>query len=170
MGYVLAHVYGGVMKKSQKVFKAFLTGALVAGVFFAPEARGREKIEGPYLGKVTKVIDGDTLKVRLKVWLDQYVEQIIRIKGIDTPEIRAACEKEKDVARQAKARLEDLTDGRNVLIRNVEHDKYGGRILADVHIRSGKISNIMIKSDLAVPYKGGQRKSWCTHKAQSTQY
>ena len=49
----------------------------------------RALIEGPVPAIVTRVIDGDTIEVRVQIWLEQEILVRIRLAGIDAPELRA---------------------------------------------------------------------------------
>ena len=64
---------------------ALLALALAAG---AGAADARERLAGPVVGTVQRVIDGDTLVVEVPVWLGLAVTTSVRLKGIDTPELR----------------------------------------------------------------------------------
>ena len=56
----------------------------------------------------------------------------IRVNGIDTPDIRGKCEKEKYDAQQAKEMVADiLKDAEQITLKNMERGKYF-RIAADV--------------------------------------
>lgn len=98
----------------------------VAGRADAPAGRA-------VAGTVTRVVDGDTMHVRLA---DGTVVTV-RVIGIDAPELHApelpAC-----LAIEARAALAALTAGRRVrLSPEAEvHDRYG-RLLADVTVRDG---------------------------------
>jgi endonuclease YncB( thermonuclease family) len=120
--------------------RALLTAvALLAATFLgtvAPAMAG-ETVSGPYAGVVTDVIDGDTLEVRVMVWLGQEVITRVRIDQL-------------------------LADDR-VTLYDIQHDKYGGRVRARVVTRSGEdIGQMLIKSGLARPYKGEARQPWCS--------
>ncbi len=136
-----------------------LTLALVAG---AGAADARERLAGPVVGTVQRVIDGDTLVVEVPVWLGLAVTTSVRLKGIDTPELRGACQREKDLALRAKRRLAEETT-QQVTLRNIEGDKYFGRVEADVTtVPDGlNLSDAMLASGLARPYDGGKRGDWC---------
>jgi micrococcal nuclease len=138
---------------------AFVTATFGA----AAPAAATEVISGPYAGVVTDVIDGDTLEVRVMVWLGQEVVTRVRIDGIDTPEKRGKCQREKDMAEQARTMTEQLLSDEQVLLYDIQHDKYGGRVRARVVTRSGEdIGQMLIKSGLARPYKGEARQPWCS--------
>ena len=53
-----------------------------------------------YRAEVLHVIDGDSFRVKAGIWLDHLVETNIRLRGIDTPELRGAkCAAEKQQAK-----------------------------------------------------------------------
>lgn len=109
------------------------------------------------------VYDGDTFYSELCALPKPLKDVSIRISGIDTPEIRTTCLSEKAKGFEAKGYLESLFVGQTeVLVKNVEWDKYGGRIDGEVYLLDGtNIAVKMIESGLAVPYSGGTRQSWC---------
>jgi micrococcal nuclease len=142
---------------------ALVTASLTATFGAAAPATATEVISGPYTGMVTNVIDGDTLEVRVMVWLGQEVVTHVRIAGIDTPEKRGKCQREKDMAEQARAMAEQLLADEPVTLYDIQHDKYGGRVRARVVTRSGEdLGQMLIKSGLARPYKGEARQPWCS--------
>jgi endonuclease YncB( thermonuclease family) len=71
-----------------------------------------------------KVVDGDTLTVMLNG-----VETKLRLIGIDTPELASATQSEQCYASQAKQRLQQITQGKKLLLEKDptqgEVDKYG---------------------------------------------
>ena len=51
----------------------------------------------------------------------------IRINGIDTPEIKGKCEREKKLALEAKVFINDLIKNSTVIyLKNLKWGKYGG--------------------------------------------
>lgn len=137
---------------------ALLAIAAVAATPFPVLADG---VPGPLTAEVTRVIDGDTIAVRAEIWLDLAVTSLVRIRGIDTPELRGACSEEAAMAVTARARLAALA-GDAVRLRNVTRDKYGGRVVADVAATDGTdLAAAMIAAGLARPYEGGSRGDWC---------
>ena len=133
--------------------------ALVTG---AAGAEGRERLAGPVVADVQRVIDGDTLVVTAPVWLGIVVTASVRLRGIDTPELRGHCPREKELAQQAQAYLADKATAQ-VRLTNIEGDKYYGRVEADVATVPGGLSlaQAMLASGLARPYDGGKRGDWC---------
>jgi endonuclease YncB( thermonuclease family) len=135
--------------------------ALAAALLVIPEAHAAEALKGPIEGVVVRVIDGDTLEFVAHVWLGLNLTTGVRVRGIDTPEIRGACAREKDLAAKATRRLSELATG-GVRIANIADDKYFGRVVADVTTLNGTdVKTAMIASGLARPYDGGSRQPWC---------
>jgi endonuclease YncB( thermonuclease family) len=111
--------------------------------------------------KVIKVIDGDTIKI----WHDKVPEHLretnVRLAGIDTPEIRGKCDKEKELAQEAKKYIEDtLNSSHNVKFNVISRDKYG-RYLVVVYADDININKALIEKGLAYEYYGGTKQSWC---------
>lgn len=106
--------------------------------------------------------DGDTCYVVAKTLPDTLRNMSIRILGIDTPEIRADCTEEKDLALQGRAFANDMfRNANNIEFRNLKWDKYGGRILADVYIDGMSYKHEIIEAGLAREYDGGKKLGWC---------
>jgi micrococcal nuclease len=86
----------------------------------------------------------------------------IRVLGIDTPEIRGDCPKEKKLALEGRNVANKLfRNANNIEFKNLQWDKYGGRILADVEIDGQNYADILIQEGLARPYFGDKKESWC---------
>lgn len=114
-----------------------------------------------YEAQVVRVVDGDTVDVRIAVWLDLHQTARIRIRGLDTPELKGKCENERGLARMARA-FAMLNIGQKVFVTAVDYDKFGGRYNADIRLASGKLlSELLIENHLARRYGGGKRQSWC---------
>jgi micrococcal nuclease len=106
-------------------------------------------------------IDGDTIRVL-------HLRSNVRILGLDTPELRGKCPAEKEKARQAKARMQELIDdGITLKFDRRKTDKYG-RLLAHVTDATGRdVAVVMIDEGLARPYDGGKRAGWCSPSDQT---
>lgn len=118
-----------------------------------------------YDWKVTRVIDGDTIKFEA-AWLPDPLkkEQSIRILGVDTPEKghRAQCEKEAKAGEAATKFTKNLVaNGKKIQVKFCEADKYGGRWLGDVIIDGKSLSEQLIASGNARPYFGEKKSDWC---------
>lgn len=91
-----------------------------------------------------RVIDGDTFEVG---------GERVRIRGMDTPEIKAKNPRERELAQIAKTELDRLLLT-GYEIKRTGKDKYG-RTVAEVFIGGRDISEIMVERGLAraYPYK-----------------
>jgi micrococcal nuclease len=139
---------------------ALILGLIASAIAVA--ATAREVLEGPIPAIVTEVIDGDTIAVRAQVWLGQIVETRVRLLGVDTPELRAACAGERLQAEAARDFVRHATAGGTVRLRDLSFDKYGGRVLARVELPGGRdLAEALFGADLARRYGGRQRASWC---------
>lgn len=112
--------------------------------------------------KVTSIYDGDTFRADIKGYPPVVGRRMsIRINGIDTPEIKAHCEKEKILARAAKkATVVLLRNAHKIELRNIRRGKYF-RLIADVYVDEKSISKELINKHLAVPYYGNTKINWC---------
>ena len=118
---------------------------------------------GAYNAEVLSVVDGDTFEARVRVWPGLDITTKVRLRGIDTPELKARCGDERLKADAAREALRALLEEGDVAIARVGIDKYGGRILADVTTRrSGDVSSTLLARGHARPYEGGRRESWCS--------
>lgn len=120
------------------------------------------RLPGPIAATVIDVVDGDTLVVRAHIWLDQSVETRIRLLGIDAPEKRGRCPEERAGAARAEAFVRDVVLGREVRLRDLHHDKYGGRVLARIETADGAdLGDALVRLRLARAYDGAARAAWC---------
>ncbi len=121
-----------------------------------------EEISGPVVADVIRVIDGDTLAVRARIWIGLDLVVSARIRGIDAPELRGKCDREKALADAARTHLAAVVAAGKVRLRRIENDKYAGRVLADIVTEDGAdLGEAMLESGLARPYDGGGRDPWC---------
>ena len=118
-------------------------------------------LPGPYLAKVTRVIDGDTFEARIHIWLGQEALTLVRLRGIDAPELRGKCPNESEAAKAARDHLVVLLEEGFVFLTDVGADKYGNRILANARLPSGQdIATQMLNSGYAQS-AGTSRKKRC---------
>ena len=107
--------------------------------------------------------DGDTVTFNLPGLHPIIGDKIsIRVNGIDTPEIKGKCEKEKYDAKQAKEMVADiLKDAEQITLKNMERGKYF-RIAADVIVDGENLADVLIEAGVAVSYDGGKKThEWC---------
>lgn len=144
------------------------TGTVMAGcvlatfVLIASASRAAETLPGPVPAEIVSVVDGDTLSVRAHIWLGQNVTTLVRLAGIDTPELKGECESERAHARAARNYLERAVAGGGVTLAQIRYEKYAGRVMAKVAAADGAdLSERMIAAGFARAYDGGKRAPWC---------
>ena len=119
-----------------------------------------------YDARVVSIHDGDTFRINWPGLPAELNPVSIRVRGIDTPELRGKCPSEKALAYRAKAlTLSYLNRSAGyITLGNLGWDKYGGRIDADAYLGPQKqsLARLLISSGLARPYAGNEkRRSWC---------
>lgn len=123
---------------------------------------GREVLPGPVSAAVVRVIDGDTLMVRARIWVGQDLEIKVRLADIDTPELRGRCEREKELARRARELVKTAVASGTVRLSDIQYGKYAGRVVARVDADSGgDLARQLIGAGLGRAYGGGKRVGWC---------
>ena len=112
--------------------------------------------------KVSTVYDGDTFYVNINQWPDIIGNNIaVRLKNVDTPEMKGACYQEILKAREAKKfTVQALRSAKKIELKNMSRDKYF-RIDADVFIDDVDLAQELIKHQLGVAYSGGIKPDWC---------
>ena len=125
--------------------------------------REDESIPGPVPGHVIHVVDGDTIRVRARIWLGQEVETNVRLAGVDTAEVHAHCDYERTMSIRATDYVTRvLGDGDGIALMDINYDKYGRRVVARIITPSGQdLSSLLLKTGLARAYDGGRKQSWC---------
>ena len=110
-------------------------------------------------GQVIKVYDGDTITIATRLpYKDSPLYRFpIRLKGIDSAEIKSKNENEKKHAINARDALSELILHKTVVIKNIENEKYG-RMLADVYLGEIYLNDWMIDKGYAVKYDGGTKQ------------
>jgi micrococcal nuclease len=105
-----------------------------------------------YTAKVISVYDGDTFTCEIDLGLDLRKKEVIRLRGVDCPELSSA--EGKSVAKIVNAMLE----GKDVLVQTQsdDRDKYG-RLLAIVFVNNVNLNTYLLEKKMAKSYKGGAR-------------
>ncbi|SON53826.1 hypothetical protein HDIA_0285 [Hartmannibacter diazotrophicus] len=137
----------------------FCLSVLLAG---GESSLARERLAGPVPADVIKVIDGDTLLVRARVWIGTDVTIKVRLRGVDAPEMHARCTAERTMAEAATRRLGDLVSGGPVSLFDISGGKYGGRVIAGVLAASGRsVAEDLLRDGFVRHYQGKTREPWC---------
>ncbi len=114
--------------------------------------------------KYIRNYDADTITVSIENTHPLLGEKIgVRVRGVDSPEIKGTLPCEKEAARTAKRLIENiLSNGQRIDLENVGRDKYF-RILADVKVDNVDLKEVLLKNKLAYAYDGGtkEHRNWC---------
>ncbi|MBO71694.1 MAG: hypothetical protein CL508_05200 [Actinobacteria bacterium] len=111
-----------------------------------------------YAVDVLKVVDGDTVDVRIDLGFDVWHKCRVRLMGINAPESRTRDKEEKKRGLAAKEWLsKEIYDA----VDPIELKSHGkgkfGRILGELFINNININELMVNSGHAVKYDGGKR-------------
>ena len=112
--------------------------------------------------QVVEVYDGDTFKIDLQGLHPLFGDKLpIRVKGIDTPEIRGTSDEVKALAVQARELTENTLKGaERIELRNPERGKYF-RVVAEVWVDGKALAGMLKEKGLAKDYDGeGERPEW----------
>ena len=112
--------------------------------------------------KCVKVYDGDTIHVVFKMPNNnECYKWVIRVNGVDTPEIRTRNKYEKTLGYKARDYLRSLILDKIIILQCLDFDKYG-RLLGELYIEGNEksISNQMIEQGHARAYDGGTKSKW----------
>lgn len=154
-------------RKSSAQKKAeFVATVIIAVILFFMQQQGKPLSKtGPVEEdqvfedvSIASVYDGDTFKINLNCSLAVYCEKVpVRVRGVDTAEIKGKTAKEKKHAQEAKAFTKEFLSVHPVSLSNCGRDKYF-RLLCDVQNGDGKdLARELIKRDLGYSYQGGTK-------------
>ena len=134
---------------------------LLAGITVPGVAPGLpESVPGPVQARVLRVIDGDTIVVRARIWLGQDIDTQVRLDGVDTPEIKGKCEHERRLAVRARDLILTRSVAGVVVLSEIHYGKYAGRVVARVRTPDGgDFSTALLEAGLGWAYEGGRRES-----------
>lgn len=128
-----------------------------------------DALPGPISATVQRVVDGDTLEVRARIWINQDITVLVRLDGIDAPELRGSdCPSERERARAARdfAARWSAEAGSTVTLTNVRQGKWAGRVVADVVDPSrddidADLAAALVDAGLATPGARRVDEAWC---------
>ncbi|MDP6141644.1 MAG: thermonuclease family protein [Arenicellales bacterium] len=116
---------------------------------------------GSVNGTVLSVYDGDTFRVDISGWPPIIGKNIpVRVRGLDTPEIRGKCQAEKDLAIHARDYVRQVLASGTVTLAHLDRGKYF-RIVATVLVDGTNLTELVIQKDLGRRYDGGKKQGWC---------
>jgi len=126
-------------RPKEDAYKFYGSTSFIRNRTIPSERKQSEGLPQPFTAKnlftynafVEKVVDGDTVKVRLDLGFKMQIRQILRLRDIDCPEVGSSAGDE------AKAFVRShLKEAQMIIVRSSRSDKYD-RYLADVFIPKG---------------------------------
>jgi endonuclease YncB( thermonuclease family) len=136
---------------------------LAASLAVASPLFGTPPVYGPYRLHVIRVVDGDTIDAEVALWPGLSQRTLVRLAGVNAPEIRTRDDCERNAGRAATAFVtRTLQAARRVELDAVDLDKYGGRVVGLVYVDGRSLGELLVQAGHARPYDGGARGSWCS--------
>lgn len=114
-----------------------------------------------YKGKVIKIVDGDTIDIQVDLGFSIYINQRVRLYGIDTPELNSKNPTERLASLHIKSYLNLQWLNQDVYIKSVKgEDKYG-RYLALIYNRMDvSLNQFLTDNRFAKLYFGDKKSPW----------
>lgn len=112
--------------------------------------------------KCVYVYDGDTVHVVFKIPNgNECYKWVVRLNGIDTPEMKSKNINEKKAALLSRDFLKNQILDKIIIIDCLDFDKYG-RLLGELFIEGNDVSlsKQMIENGHAKAYDGGTKEGW----------
>ena len=152
------------MKQHLRCVLGFLAVLCLCVLFISPHhafAGGKPIIPGPVSARIVSVYDGDTLTVDIPQWPSIAGKRIgVRVKGVDTPEMKDKRPHIRELALTAKVLVATLCpNGSTAELTNIERGKYF-RLVASVSCGGQDVATALLAVGLANPYDGGTKTVW----------
>jgi micrococcal nuclease len=109
-----------------------------------------------YYATVLRVVDGDTVDVRIDLGFSVHYKVRVRLNGIDAPESRTRDLEEKKLGLAAKERLEQILESKTVTLKSHGVGKFG-RCLGELSADGVNVNAQLLKEGHATVYSGGKR-------------
>jgi len=110
-------------------------------------------------GKIIKVYDGDTYWIAAP-YCNGIFRFVIRLYGVDCPELRSKNPQEKIAALAARDFVANLILNKVVNVEILPRKEKFGRLLANITVGNQSLTSILINEGHGVAYDGGQKKSF----------
>ncbi|MFK5892271.1 MAG: thermonuclease family protein [Pseudomonadota bacterium] len=128
-----------------------------------------EQFNSRYQIEYTDIIynyDGDTILIYCLNGLKCEKKGLsVRVRHVDTPEIKGRCEYERKMAYRAKEFTNKALKRAHSIVLSINqlnmYDKYD-RLLADILIDGQSLGKMLVENNLGRSYDGGHRDGWCS--------
>jgi len=102
-----------------------------------------------YKAKVVRVVDGDTVDLKIDLGFDIWIHERVRLKDIDAPEVRTRDLQEKEKGLESKAFVEEQFEkhGEDVIVHTEYRRGKYGRTVGDIEFKNGsKLCLMLLKT------------------------
>jgi micrococcal nuclease len=154
-----------MLSQIKKQFKFLLLIAVLPSAVTAKSFYNKPSFGDFTVSRVNSIQDGDTFRVDIDDIHPLIGKNIrIRIRGVDSPEMKGRCRAEKKAAKKARRFLvKQLKTYRKIVLKNSQRGEYF-RILADVIVDGENLKEKILNSGNGVPYQAFKRPNWCRTK------
>jgi len=104
-----------------------------------------------YNAKIINVVDGDTVDAQIDLGFRMTTVQRLRLNRVNTKEMHDKDPAKRKLAEDAKKYMTETLLNQNVVIVTHKSDAFG-RWLAEVFLNNKNINDVLLESDLAIPY------------------
>ena len=138
---------------------------LLLSILFPTPVYAKEPTHtGPFTVDLVRVIDGDTIAATVDLWPNLEVSTHVRLRSVDTPELRAPAECERLLAHRARTFvLVWIAEHDQVQLWDVGIGKFAGRTVGRLlALDSGQfLGDALLEAGHGREYDGGARPPWC---------
>lgn len=108
---------------------------------------------GPYRAVVERVVDGDTVHVMVSLGVDEYAYRMIRIRGVNAPEVFSGPPEERERGKDARDFLTQLLpQGTRCRLATQRDTTTFGRYVADIELEDGRdVATALVEAGHATP-------------------
>ena len=114
--------------------------------------------------RIVDVYDGDTITVIFMINKKTPFKTKIRLLGIDAPELKGGSNLEHEAGTAVRDYLINFISQQRIWwLKSKSWDKYGGRMLAHIHVGNESeetLSSILLKEELVKEYYGAKKSAW----------
>ena len=110
-----------------------------------------------YKAKILKIVDGDTMDVEIDLGFNMHANMRLRLSGLDTEDLNDSNLQKRSMAKDAKARVEELVSQKGkdfVVVRTIKDrkEKFGRYLATIVFQDNTNLNETLLSEGLAKPY------------------
>ena len=108
---------------------------------------------GPYRAVTERVVDGDTVHVLVSLGVDEYAYRMVRIRGVNAPEMFSGPPEERERGKAAREFLVGLLpEGTRCRLTTERDATTFGRYVADIELEDGRnVASVLVEAGHATP-------------------